>query len=403
MRLMIDTLYENRPATIRWEDAPAGSVSLRRVINGLFSDVGPGLSWVEQDARAQNFMQKDDQNMSFAALDARVRDELLTATHETSFLDFIPPGTAKVEYRLDCGGQTVYSGGKTVVRNTPPQISGNDQSLGKRYGTIWVAFTVTDAMPESTFTITYSLNNTVFATYKNLTAPYSGTISLTEAQVAALPLNSLATIKITATDSDGAAATRTFTFTRCQHPFDLADFYLLRDDVPILKLPRTFSLIDYTTVGEHRYSLRAVAKNGAFCDSNSVLLQTDMKNATLAPLSAPAQMFSLLVKKGLVPLHRSERRGEQKLLQFVGRQFFSAEERGNPSEVLTVSYTLRNREEYQALSALFLSGEPLWYRDPLGNAAAICITHFPAEFSGALTEITLEMTRLSAVQEVEYD
>ena len=97
--------------------------------------------------------------------------------------------------------------------NSTPNISGEDSDLGTfRYEYPTISYTITDP-DEQSVTRKIELDSTVVAPEESIVLGQEYTYTVTEEQMAALA-DGVHTIKITATDSEGASAVRQYTFTK---------------------------------------------------------------------------------------------------------------------------------------------------------------------------------------------
>lgn len=99
------------------------------------------------------------------------------------------------------------------VLNSSPLISGGQQELGNKTAPFSVEYQVSDPEGDAV-SIVEKLNATVIKTETNVTQGQNRTITLTNEQWAAIPLNVESTITVEATDSKNAKSTRTYTFTK---------------------------------------------------------------------------------------------------------------------------------------------------------------------------------------------
>ena len=107
----------------------------------------------------------------------------------------------------------------SVSTNTPPTISGSDSSLGTKTGAFNQSYTVTDADPGQTITVTEKLGGTTKRSY-TATSGASNTFSISANEWREL-LNGTHTIVITADDGNGGTATRTWTFSKAETQIEL--------------------------------------------------------------------------------------------------------------------------------------------------------------------------------------
>ena len=106
-----------------------------------------------------------------------------------------------------------------VVINTPPTISGSDSNLGTKTGAFTQPYTVTDADPGQTITVTEKFNGVQKRSY-TATSGASNSFSVTATEWREI-LNGTHTIVITADDGNGGTATRTWTFSKSETQIEL--------------------------------------------------------------------------------------------------------------------------------------------------------------------------------------
>lgn len=404
MKLVIPPLFENRRALIRWENPPTGApCRLERILDTSFDAPHEGLPWNERDARNETFAQYDSKARSWSALDALDTTATLFVGEAHCFEDLIPANTATAQYRLTVGSDVLKSEVHAITRNSPPEISVSGLPLGRKYKPFFVSFTVTDPFPDSLLSLTAVLGEKTLLSLSEQPAPLLGAVGIEQDTLDTLAPGSSYEIVLTACDEAGLTSSFQCPFTVVDEPHAYAAFYLLRDGRPLAKITEGYSFTDYTAVGEHRYRIRGVEQNGSYCDSNEITLTTAMQATTLAPKSRPQDALSLTLRRGELPTHRGNYQRQRRLYYFQGRDYAAAEDSGAACATLSVSYSVRSRQEYDRLVSLAQSGEPLWYRDEVGGCALVLIDSMPTAFSLLSCDFTLEMTRLSAVEDISYD
>lgn len=155
-----------------------------------------------------------------------------------SYTDTITFGWTSVAYRVKAydqlGVESAYttSATRTVTNNRAPVISGSDSDLGS-FSSSWTdkTYTVTDADGD-TVTVVETLDGVQLRSFTaNLGS--ENTISFT-ADAWQQVLNGTHTLKVTATDDNGAVSVRTWTFTKAQNSLVLMlQAALPADDMPI--------------------------------------------------------------------------------------------------------------------------------------------------------------------------
>ena len=142
------------------------------------------------------------------------------STTSTAKSYVIPKGTTTFAARVVASDNmgftsTDYVTGNTcsVINNTAPNISGEDSDLGTfRYEYPIISYIITDS-DEQTVIRKIELDSVIVATEEAIILGQEYTYTITEEQMIALA-DGVHTIKITATDSEGATAKRTYQFTK---------------------------------------------------------------------------------------------------------------------------------------------------------------------------------------------
>ncbi|RPF48271.1 hypothetical protein EDD70_1086 [Hydrogenoanaerobacterium saccharovorans] len=142
-----------------------------------------------------------------------------------AFTDSITFGWNTVAYRVKAydsvGAESAYqtSGTRTVINNTAPTISGNDEDLGLKTGAFSVSYTATDADSGQTITAVEKIDG---AEKRKFTATNGQNYSFNvTAKEWIKLLNGTHTITITVSDNYGGTTTRTYTFTKNETEIEL--------------------------------------------------------------------------------------------------------------------------------------------------------------------------------------
>ncbi|WP_132995858.1 fibronectin type III domain-containing protein [Sporanaerobacter acetigenes] len=137
----------------------------------------------------------------------------------TSYTDTITKGWNTVVYRVrayNSDGYSSYrtSATRTVINNTPPIISGQDQDLGDKNLGFLITYQVDDIDTSDNLVVTERLNGSVIRTINGVPRDQNLEIEITNEKLFSLPLNSTNTIEIKVDDGQGGIAYRRFTFRR---------------------------------------------------------------------------------------------------------------------------------------------------------------------------------------------
>ena len=225
-----DTPDANGAYSVIYNAAPTapGSITVAGVINGGTTTT---VSWT---AGADT-----DGNLAGYILERSVAGGAWGQVYKgalRSFTDSIVLGWASVAYRVksydayDAESAYTTSATRTVNNNTSPTISGTDGNLGS-YSTAFTAqsYTVNDAQG-GTVTVVERLDGVVKRTF-SATLGGSNSFSFTTAEWRQV-LNGVHTITITATDSQGLATVRTWTFTKAVNTLTFTITPLPADAMP---------------------------------------------------------------------------------------------------------------------------------------------------------------------------
>lgn len=142
-----------------------------------------------------------------------------------SYSDSITFGWDTVAYRVkaydSAGDESEYrtSATRSVKNNTPPTISGSNGNLGAQTGAFSQSYTVTETDSGQTVTVVEKIDGVQKRSF-TATSGQSNTFSVTAEDWIKL-LNGSHSISITATDSYGAAVTRTYSFTKNETEIEL--------------------------------------------------------------------------------------------------------------------------------------------------------------------------------------
>ncbi len=139
-----------------------------------------------------------------------------------SYTDSITKGWNTVTYRVRAYDGNTYNGTsdyrtspvRTVINNTAPTISGNDQNLGDKNLGFLITYQVNDVDEGDSLIVTEKLNGSTIRTINGAPRNQPVEIEITNETLFSLPLNSENTIEIKADDQNGGIAYRRYTFKR---------------------------------------------------------------------------------------------------------------------------------------------------------------------------------------------
>ncbi|MCC0642108.1 MULTISPECIES: hypothetical protein [unclassified Clostridioides] len=119
----------------------------------------------------------------------------------------------KIEVTGGYGVSAIYRNYTFTKSNNAPSISGTDENIGNKSKGFTLKYTVNDLDYRDTVNVVTKLNSTILENITNIEKNREKEIVLTDERILALPIGSSNTIRIVATDSNGASS-RIYTFTR---------------------------------------------------------------------------------------------------------------------------------------------------------------------------------------------
>lgn len=168
-----------------------------------------------------------DGNLSGYILERQVNNGAWAQIYSGSgraYIDSITYGWVSVAYRVKAydtsGEQSGYrtSAIRSILNNTAPTISGNDENLGMKSGAFNQPYTVTDIDYDQTIMVAENLDGKLYRNFRAISGQ-SNTFSVSETQWREL-LNGVHTITITASDNFGEQTMRTYTFMKNETAVD---------------------------------------------------------------------------------------------------------------------------------------------------------------------------------------
>ena len=152
----------------------------------------------------------------------------------TSYTDNITLGWTTVQYRVcaydtqDARSAYQTSASRTVINNQAPVISGSDGNLGTKSAEFSQTYKVTDADNDSV-TVEERIDGVLIRSFV-VTLGATNTFAVTDSTWL-MQTNGSHTMTITATDSFGNSATRTYTFTKSVNSFTIVNTVAYSADV----------------------------------------------------------------------------------------------------------------------------------------------------------------------------
>lgn len=302
-----------------------------------------------------------------------------------------------------------YSIQYEIIPNRPPIISGQDSDLGVRTGGFSLAFTIVDPDPGNTIGFTAHLDGEVIQQSANAQQGVEYTLQFSDDRIFSMAEGSIHSITILAWDEQGATSRRAYTFTYLEDLIPSAVFYLFRDGMRIARMTSEREYYDYTvSMGSHSYFIRAIDKYGRFRDSNTVTISVEINNPIIAPYDDPANMQSLILRRGSPPeIHRNEM-FEYSEIQFEGRERVTQVGKATRKDTYALSFSSVSREDYYNLRAL--SDKIMIYRDQAGHKDFVIIPPRQFQYYGRsigkydlVMDFSLSMTVTSHTEEIPYD
>lgn len=177
--------------------------------------------------------------------------------------------------------------------------------------------------------------------------------------------------------------------------------YLLRDRVPIAKMPSGFAE-DYCSVGVHRYMIRRVTPQNTFSDSAVIEVATNVEQAVIAPSGSPRQMIAplLQIQANQYP---SSLGIAAEMRYFAGRRYPVAAIDESVQREFTPAFASLSTEQVTALQLLTENGEPVIYRNVAGDCAHCIITAMtPIKAWNGFTTWEMTMRQVDFVECIEY-
>jgi hypothetical protein len=139
--------------------------------------------------------------------------------------DIVAEGNVTAAYRVRAydavGWESDYvtSDTRTIVSNDPPTISGSDSDLGLQTGAFTQEYTATDTDNDAVITVVENIDSTQKRSY-TAGSGEEQTFNVTDDDFIRLG-NGSHTLQIVASDQYGAAATRTYTFSRSESQIEI--------------------------------------------------------------------------------------------------------------------------------------------------------------------------------------
>lgn len=177
--------------------------------------------------------------------------------------------------------------------------------------------------------------------------------------------------------------------------------YLFRDGEPVAAMEKEYT--DFTPCGRHIYFVRLVVEEQRFSDSEPVVVDVQLRWATLAPASSPQDRLPLILKKDKAQTFDGNMEIMGAEMRCAGRTFPVFEFSGFENEAFTVPVVFDTRDDYQKLLVLAQRHEPVLYRDYRGNRFFCVLRRMSSTQDVWCSEITLELQRVDYWEKIEFD
>lgn len=180
-------------------------------------------------------------------------------------------------------------------------------------------------------------------------------------------------------------------------------YYIFRDDVMVHKIYAPGVWEDYAACGNHTYWVRGVMSNDTFADSNRVHIWVPVLFAQLSDTEDLSHPISLKCRRGEYPLLEGEIMPQGKSTFFAGRQYPLYEFAENLSEPLSMSFSYRNRKDFEKLAQMVKERRSLLYRDYRGERRYLAVTGIRYTVGAVSWDFSLSTERVDYVEAISYD
>ena len=141
--------------------------------------------------------------------------------------------------------------------------------------------------------------------------------------------------------------------------------YVLRDGEPIALITGT-TYTDYSSSGEHQYTIRIATSNGNYYDTNSVTAAPIIRYACISKFSTPQNVLMLKFNEGSAPKLDDQLSKVFTEHHYAGRALPVHDISEHYDSVWDYAYSFINKSDYDTLQQMFLDGETVMFRDNKG-------------------------------------
>ncbi len=177
--------------------------------------------------------------------------------------------------------------------------------------------------------------------------------------------------------------------------------YILRDGKPIAKITGN-SYEDYLTAGNHAYTLRVVADDGNYYDSNTVIDAPKIKYAFIAKLKNPKHLTCLKYNDDAPPSPQKEIAKNMTEHIFAGRSLPVYDVTEGRTITWNYQYSFLDAESYYAIERLVCEGDAVILRDCRGNRCIGVIQNIKKSGRMVITA-EFDITEIDGEEEISYD
>ena len=144
--------------------------------------------------------------------------------------------------------------------------------------------------------------------------------------------------------------------------------YILRDGDPIALITGT-TYTDYSSSGEHQYTIRIVTSDGNYYDTNSVTAAPIIRYACISKFSTPQNVLVLKFNEGSKPTLSDQLSKAYSEHYYAGRALPVHDITEHYGSVWDLTYSFLSKVDYDALQQLCLDGDTVMVRDRRGYKA----------------------------------
>ena len=180
-------------------------------------------------------------------------------------------------------------------------------------------------------------------------------------------------------------------------------YYIFRDDIMIHKLNTPGIWEDYAACGNHSYWIRGVTQDDAFADSNRVRIWVPVFFAQISDVQDLKHPIALKRRRGEYPTLEGELVPQGKSTFYAGRKYPLYEFSEHLSEPLSMSFSYKDRKEFEKLTQIAKNGRPILYRDYRGERRYLVIVGINHTVNPVSYDFTISTERVDYVEAIDYD